>query len=194
MPNAAYYSSILKLYPETISKEQLYKLCHISKRVAKYYLDQGVIPCINTGHATYKYKILTKDVIAFLKKRDRNPEAYHQRDTRALRRPAHKGEWTEKEIQRYQKQVLALAARYPDLMTVDMVVDLTGYTKKTIFDWVASGKLRAFRRKRKYYIPKELVTNYMLSDSFREIGNKCVKHNQLIAQAFADKKEDKDHE
>ena len=194
MTNAAYYSNILKQYPETISKEQLYKLCHISKRVAKYYLDQGVIPCVNTGHATYKYKILTKDVIAFMKKRDRNPEVYHQRDTRKLRCSAHKGEWTEKEIQCYQKQVLELTARYPDLMTVDMVVEVTGYTKKTVFDWISAGKLRAFRRKRKYYIPKELVTNYMLSDSFREIGNKCVKHSQLIDQAFADKKEDKDHE
>lgn len=43
------YKAILKAYPETISKEQLYKLCHISKRMAKFYLDNGMIACTNTG-------------------------------------------------------------------------------------------------------------------------------------------------
>lgn len=48
------YKAILKAYPETISKEQLYKLCHISKRMAKFYLDNGMVACTNTGHSTHK--------------------------------------------------------------------------------------------------------------------------------------------
>lgn len=35
------YKAILKAYPETISKEQLYKLCHISKRMASSILTMG---------------------------------------------------------------------------------------------------------------------------------------------------------
>lgn len=54
------YKAILKAYPETISKEQLYKLCHISKRMAKFYLDNGMIACTNTGHSTHKYIIRTR--------------------------------------------------------------------------------------------------------------------------------------
>lgn len=67
---------ILKKYPAALSKEQICKLCHISKRVAKYYLDNGIIPCVNTGHATHKYMVKTTDVIAFLRKRKAFPDVY----------------------------------------------------------------------------------------------------------------------
>ena len=66
----------LRRYPEEISKEQLCRLCHISKRVAKYYLDNGVIPCRNNGQATHTYAIKTRDAITFLRRRDACPEAF----------------------------------------------------------------------------------------------------------------------
>ena len=67
MLDEAILQETLKRYPKEISKEQLCKLCHISKRVAKYYLDNGVIPCRSNGQATHKYAIRIRDVIAFPK-------------------------------------------------------------------------------------------------------------------------------
>ena len=49
MLDEATLQETLKRYPKEISKEQLCKLCHISKRAAKYYLDNGVIPCRCNG-------------------------------------------------------------------------------------------------------------------------------------------------
>ena len=43
--------------PDVISKELFRKLCHVSKRTAKYLLDSGKVPCKNTKQATHKYKI-----------------------------------------------------------------------------------------------------------------------------------------
>lgn len=40
------YSFLMKSYPEVVSKDQLYRICHISKQTAKYYLDNGLIPCV----------------------------------------------------------------------------------------------------------------------------------------------------
>ena len=40
---------ILRDYPETISKEQFYKLCQISKNRARELLIRGVVPCQITG-------------------------------------------------------------------------------------------------------------------------------------------------
>lgn len=40
---------ILRDYPETISKEQFYKLCQISKNHARMLLTSGVVPCQITG-------------------------------------------------------------------------------------------------------------------------------------------------
>lgn len=70
MLDEAILQETLKRYPKEISKEQLCKLCHISKRVAKYYLDNGVIPCRSNGQATHKYAIRTRDAITFLRRRD----------------------------------------------------------------------------------------------------------------------------
>ena len=67
---AIYYSLLLKVLPETIPLEQMYQICRISKRKAKWLLVYGYIPCVNTGKKTHRYQIKTKDVVDFLKKRD----------------------------------------------------------------------------------------------------------------------------
>lgn len=43
------YSYLLREYPETVSKEQLCQICHISKRKATWLLEHGYIPCEDTG-------------------------------------------------------------------------------------------------------------------------------------------------
>ena len=40
---------ILRDYPETISKEQFYKLCQISKNLARELLIRGVVPARSPG-------------------------------------------------------------------------------------------------------------------------------------------------
>ena len=66
------YEKIRKLYPEYISKDQLYVICKIAKRSAKYLLDNGIIPCIDSGKKTHRYRIALEDVITYLKQRDEN--------------------------------------------------------------------------------------------------------------------------
>ena len=36
-------------YPEVMSKEQFYKICHVAKRTAAYLLKSGLIPNTYTG-------------------------------------------------------------------------------------------------------------------------------------------------
>ena len=68
------YQWVLDTYPDTITKEQLYKICHVSKKTAQHYLVNGIIPCSNTGKKTRQYTIRTVDVVEFLEKRDRDPD------------------------------------------------------------------------------------------------------------------------
>ena len=44
--------------PDVITKDQLYRICHISKSTALYLLQSGKIPCEYTGrkHAATKSK------------------------------------------------------------------------------------------------------------------------------------------
>lgn len=38
--------------PDVMSKDQFYKLCHISKSTARYLLQTGKVPCQYTGKKT----------------------------------------------------------------------------------------------------------------------------------------------
>ena len=46
------YDEIRKQYPETISKDQFYRIAHISKATALYLLQSGLVPCIDSGKKT----------------------------------------------------------------------------------------------------------------------------------------------
>lgn len=55
----------LDLIPEIITKDQLYKICHISKSTALYLHESGKIPCEYNGKKTRCYKIKKEDVIKY---------------------------------------------------------------------------------------------------------------------------------
>ena len=62
-------------YPAYISKDQLYRICQISKESAKWLLDNRVIPCECSGKLTRRYKIALVDVIKYLKKREQSGDS-----------------------------------------------------------------------------------------------------------------------
>lgn len=68
------YSILLEQYPEVVSKDQMYKICHISKRKATWLLENGVIPCQDSGKKTRRFQIRTIDIVRYLAKRDSNPQ------------------------------------------------------------------------------------------------------------------------
>ena len=50
-----------------ISQDEMRKMLHISKRKAKFLLDNGIIPCVNTGKLTRQYRVKLSDVEEFMK-------------------------------------------------------------------------------------------------------------------------------
>ena len=67
--------------PDEITKEQLYKLLHVSKRKAKWMLDEGIIPCVNRGTKTHTYLIRMEDVQIYLERADTGGAKRCRRDT-----------------------------------------------------------------------------------------------------------------
>ena len=117
--------------PDIITKDQLYRICHISKSTALYLLQSGKIPCEYTGRKTRCYKIKKEDVIAYLENRKVFPESYSA--------PAgwYKGDYTvqmEKQVPPIVQEHLRLyytelLSGYPDVLTTQMVSKITGYGK-----------------------------------------------------------------
>ena len=50
-----YYESIRRKYPEAVSKDQFYQIAHISKATALHLLQNGLVPCKDTGKKTRRY-------------------------------------------------------------------------------------------------------------------------------------------
>lgn len=150
------YKDLLTQYPERITKEQLYKICHISKETAKYYLDNGFILCANNGKKTRCYTIATEDVIAFLEDKDANPENYRLPRSvwSRVRQPIlpakpeeHRGSLYSFYREHY--------ADSPDVLTVDEAAGMVKVTRDTVLKWCAEEKFTIFTVRKAFRIPKD---------------------------------------
>ena len=63
-------------YSEIMNKEQLRKVCHISKYTALFILQSNLIPNTSSGKKTRCYAIKKSDIIHFINDREINPERY----------------------------------------------------------------------------------------------------------------------
>ena len=84
-----YYESIRRKYPETVSKDQFYQIAHISKATALHLLQNGLVPCKDTGKKTRRYTIRTDDIIFYLIDRELHPEVYRAPDRWYQERSGH---------------------------------------------------------------------------------------------------------
>ena len=151
------YSHILSEYPEKISIEQLYRICHFSKRKCKWLLENGYIPCEDRGTKTWRFVIRTVDVVKYLTLLDtdvnRAPPAgifsavpMQQREKALLERIP------EGKIQRL------LRDRWkdqPDALSISDAALLTGYSKPIIRRWIAEHRLKYVLVLNEIIIPKD---------------------------------------
>lgn len=168
--------------PDVITKDQLYRICHIGKSTALYLLQSGLIPCEYTGKRTRCYKIKKEDVIAYLKNRKEFPEIYSvpsgwyscgylpstQSDD-----PCE----VQEDMREYYEGILSA---YPDVMKSEDVVKLTGYVKTTVNNWCFKGHLKSFKKNGSNRIPKVCLIEFLASPYFQSITRKSKWHVYTI--------------
>ena len=175
-------------YPDVITKNQFYRICHISKRTASYLLDSGLVPCTNSGKKTRKYKIHLDDVIVFLYERENNslvfkaPENFYKNDfynPYAIN--------TDRLIKNRSMLRIFLEnyiANYEDVLSLSKVVEITGYSSKTVSIWCEKGKLKSFNIFNRVKIPKKYLVDYLTSDEGILIVRKSKKHISILCEAL----------
>ena len=166
--------------PETLSKEQFYKLCHISKSTALHLLRNGIVPCADSGMKTRCYKIKKADVQDYLNKRAIFPETY----SAPTRWYCNNKKNNTKHIP--PKILEDMAAfytdklqRYPDVLSVKQVMKFTGYESSTVVRWCKLNYLKAYSLER-LYIPKVYLIEFLNSIHFRAINQKSDAHISLL--------------
>lgn len=180
------YSFLRDEYPEIISQDQLYRICRISKRKATWLLENGYIPCEDSGKKTRRFKIRIDDVIIYLTKLEKYPESLQTppgifssrtkyRSIKQMQEPIDSKSFT--------KMLMKEWSSFPDVLTTNDVIKLIGYTQSTLSDWIIQGRIIGIRYYNRYLIPKDCLIEYMATKAHR-ITQKSEKHMNLIAQYF----------
>ena len=187
----------LDTLPATITKDQFYRICHISKRHAKYLLDSVLVKCVDSGKKTRKYKIEIKDVLAYLIDRELDPEKYRapagyyignsgkpKRHIRCSQAPEFVVifHFTDQEKSGLLAAWQAAAAEYKDLMTTAEVCELTGYQSQTVYRWCHSKAITGFMIQGKLLISKLTLLEFLAGDKAINIVRKSPKHLNLLCQ------------
>lgn len=189
------YEEIKKAYPKTMSKDQFYRVAHISKATALFLLQSGLVPCKDSGKKTRRYKIKTKDVINYLQERIVCPEKFKAVDGWYLTRSGNSNarstgkdklmalspEKTE-QLRLYFENELR---DYDDLMTTCEFSEFLGYARSSVIKWCNSKRLKAFNISGKFLIPKLCAAEFLASPKAHCIGQKSFRHRLFIEDFFA---------
>ncbi len=164
------YSWLLKEYPEYMNKEQMYKVLHVSKRTALEYLCEGIIPCeCLSEHRTHCYKIRTKDVIRFLKYRDKHPHDYIKRKTR------NKAKVTITDDE-FIKALELVLDDYPDVLDLNQVAEAMDYGSSAVTKWCEKNQIKYLKSRGCIYIPKPSIIEFVRDIGSQKLTQRSYEH------------------
>ena len=165
-------------------------------------LQNGIIPCEIRGTATHKDSVRKEDVLAYMEKsaREKRKEIpvgiFNAKKTNNPRRTEspdsdcggyfddtqHK--LRGKERARFKEMLEDLLSAVPDTLTVDEVVELTGYSRKTILRYAQRKYIYAVNIMGKYYISKQSIINYLATDKAFRNTQKSEWHKNIIKKVL----------
>ena len=169
-------------FPPFICLDQVRKILHISKRKAAWLLNNGIIPCTNSGKRTRQYLIDINDLIIYMEtheiKTSSTNISKNTFDNQTLT-------YIEPMPSEFREWLVIKWNLVKDAMTVSEVADLTGYSETTIKEWIAKKELKAVSSQTKQIIAKEWLLDFYLLNSYN-IRWKSNKHLLLINQYFTE--------
>jgi len=182
-----YYNEVLQSYPEYITKDQMYRICHISKKTCTFLLESGLVPNIDSGKKTRRFKIKTIAVIEYLKDREDYPELYKAPDgfykgKGCKKSPSFDEVFTKPDLTHMRQYYEKLLSEYSDVMTVEQVAHFTGYCKNSVGRWCGKQELKRFFIRQRFQIPKEYLLDFLVSKYFIGIAVKSTKHKEFNEQ------------
>ena len=177
------YQHILDSYPEYITKDQMYRICQISKRTCLFLLESGLVPNIDSGKRTRRFKIKTTDVVAYLQQREHSPSLFRPPNGYYSKKQVSSSQaFSSTDIDNMRSFYSQLLQRYPDVMMVADVASFTGYHRNSVVIWCSKGYLKSYLVRQKYLIPKEYLLDFLQSDHFISIAVQSNKHKWFNEQ------------
>lgn len=185
------YSYLRKEYPETISMEQLYRICHISKRKARWLLEHGVIPCQDSGKQTRRFFIRLEDVICFLEQWDAGlladiiPQGIFSSSSPHPVRPARQV-LDETGLCTY---LLGCWENWPDMLTTRQASELGGYSVNALNRWWNLGQIQGVKYRNELRYSKESLACWLASAKGQSIAAPSQQHREWMEEFRAEEQD-----
>ena len=184
------YSEILQQYPGCMTKEQMYQVCHISKKTCLYLLESGLVPSRDSGKKTRRFTIETASVVRYLEERELNPERFkppagHYKSKRDGARDESNLPAAAIDPLILRQMYEAELEQYPDVLSIRQISDFTGYEKSSVERWCTTGHLKHFIIRKKFLVPKDYLLEFIESPYYIGIAVKSKLHkkrNQQLIQ------------
>ena len=190
-----HYSNLLRQYPEHMTKEQMYQVCHISKKTCLFLLQSGLVHCLDSGKKTRRFKIETADVIRYLEDRELHPDRYKPPDgfykRKRVREKSRRKKRRKPETDTPSPSVAAIDPHimrefykvelgiYPDdVLTTKQISEFTGYSHSSVVRWCNKQYLQNFYIRHRFYVPKEYLLDFFVSRHFINISVKSELHKE----------------
>ena len=177
-----------------LSLEQLRQKLHISKRKAAWMLQNGVIPCRIVDTPTHlRYYVKEEDLRAYMKqsitesKKEFTRGQFSSRNKDAPETDEASGDGisvysylSKKDRNKFERMLEKRLAIYPDAMTVKRVVDIIGYSEKTIRWHINKGRIFTILQDRKFLVSKFSLIKFLASDKGFAMQPKSEWHEKAI--------------
>lgn len=162
------YATIIDNYPEYINQKQMMAICGIAQKTAYNILKKGEIKstilCDPSNPLIRQHRIRLMDVLAFLYKRECREEA--DSDFIIAMRKFYR--------KRFEK--------YPDLLTVKHIEEMTEFRSSAITNWINRHGLLAFKRGKMFLIPKASFLEFVINPYYRRIKNKTHLQKKVMLE------------
>ncbi len=162
------------------TQDEFRQICHIAKRRAKRFIDEGAIPVIDTHRKLNRYLIERQEIERFLLALKRDPEQFGKEyglygDLRRYSKT-------------YAEQMRIIAkkewANVPDLLTAAEAGNLLGYRQETIYRWRIKYEIPGIYAYGKLFIPKKALLDFIATQEFHGVAHKSAIHFDLIRRAY----------
>ena len=184
------YASLKNQYPDLLSLDELSRVCRIAKRSARYLVENGIIPAIDTGKKTWRYQIRIDDVISYLERRDKfgsqippgaatsrasKREATQYGNRKSFSELVTKGH--EEELAKYFSFIYA---KYDEVLRTVDVVEMTGLDKGTVQKLLRSGHIKSLESRPTYIVPKQYLLEFVVTRRFLEAKSKSETFKKIL--------------
>lgn len=130
---------------------------------------------------TWKYKRAIADVVEYLKRRDLTPNDYTAPDgwygcktkKKLLKKAFRFSENMQNQLLEY---AVVYLEDYDDVLSIAEVSDITGCSTTAITKWCNKKHLYSFFIRRKFYIPKLSLLDFIQTEHFQGIQDKSMIH------------------